>query len=65
MRRRITTTWHCTGKDFPVSSLMRLAVAYPKGFCKALAATLPRFQARFTTRRPATNLLAPASSRKR
>ena len=31
-----------TGKDFPVSSLMRLAVAYPKGFCKALAATLPR-----------------------
>ena len=31
-----------TGQDFPVSSLMQLAVAYPKGFCKALAATLPR-----------------------
>ena len=31
-----------TGQDFPISSLMQIAVANPGAFCKLLAATLPQ-----------------------
>ena len=31
-----------TGQDFPISSLMQIAVANPRAFCKLLAAILPQ-----------------------
>ncbi len=34
--------WDWTGQDFPVGTLMQIAVANPGAFCKLLAATLPQ-----------------------
>lgn len=39
-KRRAPGDW--TGQDFPLSSLMQIAVANPAAFCKLLAATLPQ-----------------------
>jgi hypothetical protein len=38
--------WDWTGQPFPVGSLMQIAVADPKSFCKLLAATLPKLSAK-------------------
>jgi len=39
-KSRATADW--TGQDFPVGSLMQVAVASPGAFCKQLAAMLPQ-----------------------
>ncbi len=44
------SSWDWTGQPFPVGSLMQIAVAHPKAFCKLFAAAFLRPQ---TTRRRA------------
>jgi hypothetical protein len=44
LESRSPSDW--TGQPFPVGSLMQIAVADPKAFCKLLAATLPKLSAR-------------------